>query len=174
MKKLLPILLFSASLAAKCLPLGEALKHIGDTTCVTGKVLTVSASPNGAWFLNFCDYYRQCPFTVVTFARDLRDVGDVRMLAGKEVEIHGRIREYQGRAEIILHERRQLRGESARIPPLPKDYDVSRHGSYSAGTFRPSKSPKPSSKKKKPPRQPSYNPSDAESPPEEPPPPGPK
>ena len=167
--RLLPILLFSAALAAKCLPLGEALKHVGDTTCVAGKVLTVSESPNGAWFLNFCDDYRQCPFTVVTFARDLRDVGDVRMLAGKEVEIHGKIREYQGRAEIILRERRQLRGESAQIPPLPKDYDVSRHGSYRAGTFKPSKPSKPSSKKK--PHLPSYNPSDAESPPEEPAPP---
>ncbi len=132
MKKLLPILLFSASLVAKCLPMGEAGKHIGDTTCVAGKVRTVSQSPNGAWFLNFCDDYRQCPFTVVTFARDLRDVGDVRFLEGKEVEVHGKIREYDGRAEIILSDRRQLRGESAGIPPLPKDYDASRHGSYSA------------------------------------------
>ena len=166
--KLLPILLFSASLAAKCLPMGEAPKHIGDTACVTGKVLTVSESPNGAWFLNFCDDYRQCPFTVVAFARDLRDVGDVRMLAGKEVEIHGKIREYQGRAEIILRERRQLRGESAQIPPLPKDYDVSRHGSYSAGKFKSSKSSQKPAKQKPPS---SRNPSEVEGPPEEPPPP---
>ena len=164
MKTLLPILLFSASLAAKCLPMGEAGKHIGDTACVAGKVLTVSESPNGAWFLNFCEDYRECPCTVVTFSRDLRDVGDVRFLAGKEVEVHGKIKQYQGRAEIILRDRRQLRGESAKLPPVPKDYDASRHGSYSARQFPSSKSsPKPA--KAKPPA--SRNPSDAESPPQE-------
>ncbi|MGH9669747.1 MAG: hypothetical protein ACRD3A_06530 [Terriglobales bacterium] len=165
MLRLLPILLLSAALAAKCLPLGEALKHIGDTTCVTGKVLTVTESPNGAWFLNFCDDYRQCPFTVVAFARDLRDVGDVRRLAGKEIEIHGKIREYQGRAEIILRDRKQLRGESAKIPPMPKDYDVARHGSYSAGRFKSSKSSRQPAKSKPPAA--ARNPSEAESPPEE-------
>lgn len=161
MKRLLPILLFSVSLAAKCLPLSEAGKHIGDTKCVAGKVLTVTESPNGAWFLNFCEDYRQCPFTVVAFSRDLRDVGDVRYLAGKEVEIHGKIKEYQGRAEIILRDRRQLRGESAKLPPVPKDYDASRHGNYSARQLPSSKSsPKPA--KAKPPA--SRNPSEAGSP----------
>lgn len=168
MKKLLPILLFSASLAAKCLPMGEAGKHVGDTACVTGKVLTVTESPNGAWFLNFCEDYQKCPFTVVAFARDLRDVGDVRALAGKEVEIHGKIKEYQGRAEIILSERRQLRGESAQIPPMPKDYDASRHGSYSAGTFKASKTKAPPRKKKHRSLT-GANPSDVETPPGEPP-----
>jgi DNA/RNA endonuclease YhcR with UshA esterase domain len=105
---------------------------------------------------------------VVAFARDLRDVGDVRYLAGKEVEIHGKIKEYQGRAEIILRDRRQLRGESAKLPPVPKDYDASRHGSYSAGRFRPSpSSQKPA--KAKPPA--SRNPSEVENAPEDPPPP---
>ncbi len=164
MKKLLPLLLFSVSLAANCLPMGEALKHIGDARCVSAKVLTVSESPNGAWFLNFCEDYRECPFTVVAFARDLRDVGDVRYLAGKEVEIHGKIREYQGRAEIILRDRRQLRGESAKLPPVPKDYDASRHGSYSAGKFKPSKSSQKPAKTKPPAAR---NPSDVESPPGE-------
>jgi hypothetical protein len=163
MKKLLPILLFSVSLAAKCLPMGEALKHIGDTGCVAAKVLTVTESPNGAWFLNFCTDYRECSFTVVAFARDLRDVGDVRYLAGKDIEIHGKIREYQGKAEIILRDRRQLRGESAKLPPVPKDYDASRHGSYSATSPKSSKSSQPSSKSKPPPA--ARNPSEAESPP---------
>ncbi len=165
MKRLLPILLFSASLAAKCMPMEEAGKHIGDTKCVAGKVLTVTESPNGAWFLNFCDDYRQCPFSVVAFARDLRDVGDVRFLAGKEVEIHGKIREYQGRAEIILRERRQLRGESAKLPPVPKDYDASRHGHYRAAAPPASKSSHKPAKAQPPPA--ARNPSEAESSPEE-------
>ena len=160
MKRLLPILLFSASLAAKCLPMNEAGKHIGDTKCVAGKVLTVTESPNGAWFLNFCEDYRTCPFTVVAFARDLRDVGDVRALAGKEVEVHGKIREYQGKAEIILRDRRQLRGESAKLPPVPKDYDAARRGRYSAGKFQPNRSSQKPAKAK--PKAAARNPSDVE------------
>lgn len=159
MKKLLPILLFSASLAAKCLPMDEALKHVGDTKCVAGKVLTVTQSPNGAWFLNFCDDYRTCPFSVVVFSRDLRDVGDVRTLAGKEVEIHGKLKEYQRRAEIILRDRRQLRGEAAKLPPVPKDYDVARRGGYSATAKSQSK---PSSRKPAATPPAARNPSDVE------------
>lgn len=165
MKKLLPILLLSASLAAKCLPISEAGKHIGDTKCVAGKVLTVTQSPNGAWFLNFCDDYRTCPFSVVVFSRDLRDVGDVRTLAGKQLEIHGKIREYQGRGEIILRDRRQLRGEAARLPPVPKDYDVARRGGYSATAK--SQSSGSGHKPAKPPPPASRNPSDVENPPED-------
>jgi hypothetical protein len=51
------------------------------------------------------------------------------------VEIHGQVKEYDGRAEIVLAEYRQLSGAGARIPPLPKDYDVEKKGRYNAGTF---------------------------------------
>ena len=69
------------------------------------------------------------------FPGDLKSVGDVRQLQGKLVEIHGQVKEYDGRAEIILEEYRQLSGAGARIPPLPKNYDVEKKGRYSAGTF---------------------------------------
>jgi len=65
---------------------------------------------------------------------DLKSVGDVRQLQGRIVEIHGQVKEYDGRAEIILEEYRQLSGSTARIPPLPKNYDVENKGRYSAGT----------------------------------------
>jgi len=69
----------------------------------------------------------------------LRQVGDIRLLEGKEAEIHGNIKGYDGRAEIILKDISQLGGESARIPKLPKNYDVENHGRYSAGMLvRPS------------------------------------
>ena len=72
---------------------------------------------------------------VVIFARDLKRIGDVRYLQGKQIEVHGKIQEYDGRAEIILSRYQQLRGDAARIPPLPKDYDVEKRGRYSAGSF---------------------------------------
>jgi DNA/RNA endonuclease YhcR with UshA esterase domain len=111
----------------------EAAKHIGETACVHGKVLTVSATPGGTYLLRFCEEGRECGFSAVVFARDLRQVGDVRTLEGKEVDIHGQIRLYHGQPEVIVRDSRQLKGEAAKLPPIPKNYDVSNRGKYSAG-----------------------------------------
>jgi hypothetical protein len=50
------------------------------------------------------------------------------------VEIHGPVKEYDGPAEIVLQEARQLGGEGASIPPFPKNYDVEKQGHFSAGS----------------------------------------
>jgi len=127
------LLLCSIFAAGRCIPIEEAPTKIGDTACVTGKVLKVNQSRGGSFFLDFCEDYRKCPFTVVVFPSSLKDVGDVRQLEGKEIEIHGKIQEWRGRAEIVLRNIRQLRGEAAKIPPVPKDYDVEKKGRFSAG-----------------------------------------
>ncbi len=124
------------SAAAKCIVFSEAPKHVGDIACVTGKVVKVAQSKSGSWFLNFCADYRKCPFTAVVFPSNLRDVGDVRQLEGKDVEIHGRIQLWRGRPEIILRDARQLRGEAANIPPVPRDFDVQRKGRFRAGSIK--------------------------------------
>jgi hypothetical protein len=102
---------------------------------VTGKVVRVKQGARGVHFLDFCDDFRLCPFTVVVFPGDLKNVGDIRQLEGRLIEVHGQVKEYDGRAEIILEEYRRLSGSTARIPPLPKNYDVEKKGRYSAGTF---------------------------------------
>jgi hypothetical protein len=132
---LMAALLCPCCSAAECIPFSEAGKHVGESRCITGKVLKVKAGSRGVTFLDFCQDYRLCPFTVVVFPGDLRNVGDVRQLQGKEVEIHGHIRLYDNRAEIILRDHKQLNGEAASIPPLPKGYDVEKKGRYSAGKF---------------------------------------
>ncbi len=132
---LVGVLLFPSWCPAECIPFSEAGKHIGEIRCVTGKVVQVKPGSKGVTYLNFCQDYRVCPFTVVVFGGDLRDVGDVRQLAGKIIEVHGLVKEYDGRAEIILRQARQLSGEAAQIPPLPKNYDVEKKGHYSAGKF---------------------------------------
>ncbi len=128
------IILLLGTCAADCLPITEAPKKLGSTVCITGKVLSVKHSDSGAaWFLNFCEDYTNCPFSAVVFARDLRDVGDVRMLAGRTVEVHGKVLEYKGVPEIIIRDARQLKGEAAKLPPIPKEFDVERKGRYRAG-----------------------------------------
>lgn len=128
--------------ASDCIPIGEANHHIGETSCVTGKVLGVKVGSSGVHFLNFCEDQMACPFTVVVFSHDLKDVGDVRRLAGRTIEIHGPVKLYDGRAEIILSRISQITGGAALIPPLPKNYDVENRGHYSAGLLYPTKKPK--------------------------------
>ena len=140
---LLLLFLFAASPshAADCLPIHEAAQHVGETRCVTGKVIRVKVGLKGVHFLDFCEDQMACPFTVVVFSHDLKDVGDVRRLAGRTIEINGSVKIYDGRAEIILRRISQISGGAAMIPPLPKNYDVESRGHYSAGKLYPSKKP---------------------------------
>lgn len=147
---LLAATLLSSFACADCLPVAEARKHVGEVKCVTGVVIRVKQGAQGVHFLDFCDDFRLCPFTVVIFPRDLKSVGDVRQLQGRMVEIHGQVKEYDGRAEIVLEEYRQLGGAGVGIPPLPKNYDVEKKGRYSAGTFSHPKPARKTTKKEAP------------------------
>jgi len=127
------ILILATCASAACVPIEEASKHLGRNTCVHGKVVSVSATSGGTHLLRFCEEGRACGFSAVVFRRDLRQVGDVRTLEGKEVDIHGKVRLYEGRPEIIVRDYHQLSGEASRLPPIPKNYDVARPGKFSPG-----------------------------------------
>ncbi len=154
------LLLSAPAFGADCIPFDQAPKHIGETHCVIGKVVRVQASRK-AHYLDFCEDYRLCPFSVVIFSHDMKNVGDVRQLAGKVIEIRGEIKEYNDRAEIVLDSRKQLSGQAAMLPPLPKSFDVEQRGHFSAGTFRAKKSR--TYKKKDTPTLPAEIPEDTES-----------
>ncbi len=128
--------------ASECIQIAEAGQHIGETKCVTGKVLRVKVGAKNVHFLDFCEDAMACPFTVVVFGNDLKDVGDVRRLAGRTIEIRGNVKAYDGRPEIILSRISQIQGGAAMIPPLPKNYDVENRGHFSAGRLYPSKKPR--------------------------------
>ena len=142
-KALLTLLLLATSQlsASDCIAIHEASQHVGENRCVAGKVLRVKVGSSGVHFLDFCEDQAACPFTVVVFSRDLKDVGDVRRLTGRMIEIKGPVKLYDGRAEIILNRISQITGGAAMIPPLPKNYDVENRGHYSAGHLRPTKKP---------------------------------
>src|SRR5947207_3480997 len=97
--------------AAECIPLDQAGKHIGETQCVRAKVIRVEEGSGGVHYLDFCEDYRLCSFSVVVFSYDLKKVGDVRQLSGKTIEVRGEVKEYDGRAEIILENPKQMSGE---------------------------------------------------------------
>jgi len=127
------MLSLAACASAACLPIEQAARHVGETACVHGKVLAVSATSGGTHLLRFCEEGRECGFSAVVFRKDLRQVGDVRTLQGKEVDIQGQIRLYHGHPEVIVRDSRQLKGEAAKLPPIPKNYDVAKQGKFSPG-----------------------------------------
>ena len=139
LRLILTLLFLNHIAAAACIPISEAPKKIGDMLCVTGKVEQISQGQNGVQYLDFCAQHEKCPFTAVVFADHLRDVGDIRTLIGKTIQVHGQVREYDGHAEILVREARQLRGPGINLPPVLKDYDVEQRGRYSAGRFKTAK-----------------------------------
>lgn len=148
--------------SAACLPIAQARNHVGETQCVSGKVIRVTSGAGGVHYLDFCEDFRLCPFSVVVFSHDMKSVGDVRQLTGKVIEIRGEIKDYDERAEIILENRKQLNGEAATLPPMPKNFDVEERGHFSAGqSSRPHVSK--THKKKGTPTLPAEIPDDAES-----------
>jgi DNA/RNA endonuclease YhcR with UshA esterase domain len=131
--------------ATPCLSFADASRHVGTDQCVSGTVVHVEQGGKGATFLTFCKEAKGCPFTVVVFPTDIKKMGDIRQLEGRQVEIKGTIQDYDGHAEIVLRRAQQL-GESAYvvIPRVPTDYDVERAGHGSAGKI---KAPKTAKKK---------------------------
>lgn len=134
--KLLLVSLLPFIARADCVPFEQARRHIGETLCISGRVVRVQAGNKGVHYLDFCDDYRLCPFSVVVFPYDMKNVGDVRELAGKVIEVRGEVKEYDDRAEIILESRKQLNGPAASIPSMPKKFDVEQRGHFSAGQSR--------------------------------------
>lgn len=98
-----------AAPASGCVDFHDAGSRAGATSCVTGRVLRVFTSRGGNSFLDFCSDYRQCPFTSVIFSSDHEKFGNLETLQGRQVEIHGAITVYQGRAEIIIRDPEQIR-----------------------------------------------------------------
>jgi hypothetical protein len=137
---LVPAVVLSHLSVAACIPFEQARNHLDETQCVTGRVIRVEEGAEGIRYLDFCEDYRLCTFTVVVFPHDLKKIGDVRELAGKVVEIRGEIKDHDDRAEIVLENSKQLSNGRLQLSPLsqplPKGFDVEQRGHFSAGSAR--------------------------------------
>jgi hypothetical protein len=91
-----------------CVAFTDAVSLLEKSGCVTGLVLRVYTSRGRNTFLDFCPDYRSCPFTSVIFASDRSKFGDLNALTGRQVEIHGLVESYEGRAEIIIRDPQQI------------------------------------------------------------------
>jgi hypothetical protein len=132
-----------------CTPFAEAKKQIGKKQCISGREIRVDRSPTGMTFLDFCEDYRVCSFTVVIFPDDLHHMGNLNQLVGKTVEVSGRVKDYDGRAEIMLQDEKQLGGEVKKLPPVLRSLTSNREASFPLVHFTPRKTAKPATKKRR-------------------------
>jgi exonuclease VII large subunit len=93
--------------AIKRISAAEAEKHYDETVTVTGKVAQVSIRPRVV-YLNLDKKFPEAPMYCVIFGRATNQFGDLKKLEGKQVEVTGKIEEYQAKAQIILNSSNQL------------------------------------------------------------------
>ena len=86
----------------------DAPAHIGAVASVQGRLVEVYTSARGTVFLDFCTQYKNCPFSGVIFADDVKKFGDLARYNGTVITLTGKISSYQDKAEIILSNPGQL------------------------------------------------------------------
>jgi hypothetical protein len=143
------LLLFPLASHGGCIPFAEAGQHIGEVRCISGKLLRVERDQQGLTHLNFCEAFQSCQFVVVVPEQDLKRVGDLEQLQGKTLEVHGLLKDSDGKAEIVLQKPGQLETQDdyEESPSFLRAYDVEQKGHYSAGTAHAPKSKRVTTKK---------------------------
>ncbi len=96
------------TLELKRISAAEAEKHYDQTVIVTGKVAQISFRPKVV-YLNLDKRFPNAPMSCVIFSRATNQFGDLKKLEGKQVEVKGRIEEYQSKAQMILNSSNQLK-----------------------------------------------------------------
>ena len=85
----------------------EAKDHVGEVATVKGKVFRVYQSKKGDVFIDVDGKYPDAPFTVVCF-KEAVPTQELKKLEGKTIAFTGKIKEYNGRVEILLESADQI------------------------------------------------------------------
>src|SRR4051812_16944280 len=90
----------------------EALKHIGERATVCGVVSTArftESSKGKPTFINLDKPFPDSEFTVVIWEVDREKFGTPEKdWTKKKICVEGKIEDFKGKAEIVLHEKSQL------------------------------------------------------------------
>jgi DNA/RNA endonuclease YhcR with UshA esterase domain len=97
----------SSSAAPKKISALEATNFFNKTMTVTGKVARVSVRPK-IIYLDIDEAYPKSPFNGIIFPSATNQFPNIKELKGKDVELTGKIAEYQGKPQIILNKSNQL------------------------------------------------------------------
>jgi DNA/RNA endonuclease YhcR with UshA esterase domain len=85
----------------------EATNFFNKTMIVTGKVARVSIRPKIV-YVDIDKAYPDSPFNGIIFPSATNQFPGLKELKGKDVELTGKIAEYQGKPQIILSKSNQL------------------------------------------------------------------
>ena len=94
----------------------QAAAHIGKQVTVTGIVAQVSIRPS-LIFLNFSKPYPDSPFTAIIRNSHTNEFDQLSALKGKSVAVKGRVKDYNGKPEMELTSKSQLKLLSGTNPP---------------------------------------------------------
>lgn len=97
----------ATSTAPKKIGALEATNFINKTMTVTGKVARVSVRPK-ITYIDIDEAYPKSPFNGIIFSSATNQFPNVKDLKGKDVELTGKIAEYQGKPQIVLNKSNQL------------------------------------------------------------------
>ena len=86
----------------------EAVKWIGKQVVVTGVVAQVSFRPS-LIFLNFDKAYPSNMFTAIIRNKNTNEFGNLTALRGKAVSVKGQLKDYNGKPEMELTGKSQLK-----------------------------------------------------------------
>lgn len=105
-----------ASAQVKTIPAAEAAKHVGDSVTICDKVYSarwLESAKNQPTFLNLGEAYPNQLLTVVIWEDVRKSLGykPEEKLMDKKVCVTGKIEEYRGKPQIILHQPAQLKEE---------------------------------------------------------------
>ncbi|HEY3798382.1 MAG TPA: hypothetical protein VGL58_08510 [Caulobacteraceae bacterium] len=91
---------------------GSAMAHAGQSATVEGVVSEVHTARSGAeTFIDIGGNYPNQTFTAVIWASSMAAVGDVNGLLGKTVDVTGTIKVFEGKPEIDITSRDQIKAK---------------------------------------------------------------
>ncbi len=103
------ILLISINFAQKKITSKDAANYIDSTVTVVDTVSGVYLSKTGSYFINMGGEFPDNTFSAVIFKSDTSKFHDVKSWEGKVVEVTGEVKEYRGKPEIVVLERKQVK-----------------------------------------------------------------
>lgn len=86
----------------------QASDYIGKQVTVTGVVVQVTVKPS-ITFLNFDKNYPNSPFCAIIRSRNTNEFENVTALKGKTVAVKGKVIDYNGKTEMELTGKSQLK-----------------------------------------------------------------
>jgi DNA/RNA endonuclease YhcR with UshA esterase domain len=103
------------SVALKKIGALEATNFLNKTMIVTGKVARVSIRPKIV-YIDIDEAFPNSPFNGIVFPSATNEFPKLKELKGKDVELTGKIAEYQGKPQIILTKSNQLHVVEQKAP----------------------------------------------------------